>query len=1167
MTSNFQFLQHQWPAIYEAAREAEENVIVKPNTCRMYARMALELGINWMFEHDSRLIIEDGHSLGHLIANKSLKPITTKPQRRSLMLLKNLGNAGVHGRALKEDEVTFLKRFGPDDQVDTNSATALASVSLQLLFEFLSYLAVSYSETPIETPVFDATRIPAAQPQKETAAAVQEIANKHQQQLEKEQTTKAKQKTDQSEDQQQEQEAKRQTIAQRATTRAEQSRQIPQLVSEAATRKFLIDTLLKDAGWHNLKEGRELEFKLKGMPASTNPSGIGYADYVLWGKDGKPLAVVEAKRSMSDPRAGRHQVCLYADCLEQMYQQRPVLFYTNGYETYLWDDTFYADRLVDGFYTQDELQQLIDRRKSRKDIRTFTVNKAITDRPYQMEAIRRVAENFVVTGKQGQLLGASRKSLLVMATGSGKTRTAASLVEMLFKCNWARRVLFLADRNALVKQAKKAFNAHLPELSAINLTQNKEDNTARLVFSTYPTMMNRIDKIRSEGKRFFGVGHFDLIIIDEAHRSVYQKYRAIFEYFDSLLIGLTATPKTEIDRNTYSLFEIEDDDPTFAYELDQAVKELYLVPYSAMSVPLKFQREGIKYAELSDREKEQYEEKFGDPTQEEAPEEIGSAALNKWLFNTDTVDKVLELLMDQGIKVDGGDKIGKTIVFARNHDHAMFIQERFNKQYPEYGSHFLKVIDNYEKKAQDLLDQFKDEYKEQDPQIAVSVDMMDTGVDAPRVVNLVFFKIVKSYAKFWQMIGRGTRLCPNLFGPGQNKTEFLIFDFCQNFEYFDLHPKGASGSAPKPLQQQIFEAKLLVAQLLNTKTEKTEDDQALRTNYLNQLHLAVSSLDDQRFQVRRKLKYVNQFTERSTWDGLSVDDVETINTHLSNLEPPEKGDHALSRRFDVLVLHTQLVLLNGGNVSKYYQQIYKVGRALEQKANVPEVADQLDLIQEIQTEHYWTSVHPRQLEEIRVALRELMRYLEKDKQVPVYTTFEDELGTDGITTRSFVSDPSNSYGFKPYKERVEAYIRENRHLLAIHKLCTNVPITREELSKLEDVLFTDGVAGSRAAFEAEFGNQPLGAFIRSVTGLDSMALQEAFTDFLQTGTLRANQITFVRTIIDYLSKNGTIDKELLFESPFTELHDEGLTGVFKQDAQVVRLIQIIDEINGNASVA
>ena len=670
----------------------------------------------------------------------------------------------------------------------------------------------------------------------------------------------------------------------------------PPPLNERQTRKLYIDTLLKEAGWDELKTGHDIEYPVTGMPLTTNPSGTGYVDYVLWGKDGRPLAVVEAKKSIREARAGKYQAELYANCVEHMHGRRPVIFYTNGFETFLWDDTFYVDRLVEGFYTQDELQLLVDRRASRKDLRTFAINADIAGRPYQLEAIRRVAENLVVTGPRGTLRGKNRASLLVMPTGSGKTRTAAAIVDMLTKCNWAKRVLFLADRNALVTQAKNAFKEYLPELSAIDLTREKEDKGTRLVFSTYPTILNKIDTVKADDQRIYSPGHFDLIVIDEAHRSVYQKYRAIFEYFDALLIGLTATPKKEIDRNTYGLFGIEDDQPTFGYEFDDAVSEGYLVPPRSISVPLKFQREGIRYADLSEEEKREYEEKFGDPTTEEIPVAIESSALNTWLFNKDTVDKVLAFVMENGLKIEGGDKLGKTIIFAKNHKHAVFIEERFNKNYPGYTGRFLRVIDNYESKAQDLLEKFCDVFNPQDPQVAVSVDMMDTGVDAPRVVNLVFFKVVRSITKFWQMLGRGTRLCPDLFGPGMDKQEFLVFDFCENLEFFDEHPEGLKASQAKPLTQRIFETRLQVAGLIAQNEDATDRDQSLRTTYLDELHEAIATLDPKRIAVRKQLRYVEEFKHKDKWQNLSRGDILEIHEHLSHLPPVDEGDDELARR-------------------------------------------------------------------------------------------------------------------------------------------------------------------------------------------------------------------------------------------------------------------------------
>lgn len=1148
--SNFHFLKKEWPAIYKEATEAEQLTLTSPKASAVIARSTLEKAIQWLYRHDIDLEFPYDRSLSSLIHEQCFRDILKPSMFREINLIRYTGNNGSHGKTVTQNE---------------------SIVSIKNLFRFLSFLGLYYSEEEIVVPPFNIALIPDGNAEKESLETIKLLEDQLEKRRELDQIKRGA-----IEEQaakiallQKQLDAERKTNAERRIAREkviDVEKEIPILISEAVTRKLYIDVLLKDAGWENLRAGRDLEYEVKGMPSATNKTGVGYVDYVLWGKDGKPLAAVEAKRTMADARKGRHQAELYADCLEQMHGQRPIIFYTNGFDTYIWDDTFYTDREIQGFYTQDELQLLIDRRYTRKDIRDFKVDLAIAGRDYQLEAIKRVAENLVVTGKEGTLRGASRASLLVMATGSGKTRTSAAIVDMMTKCNWAKRVLFLADRNALVTQAKHAFKAHLPELSAIDLTKEKEDHSTRLVFSTYPTIINKIDKVKSADQRFYGIGHFDLIIIDEAHRSVYQKYKAIFDYFDAMLIGLTATPIKDIDRNTYTLFGIEDDNPTFAYELNTAVEQGYLVPPKAIRVPLKFQREGIKYTDLTAAEKEEYEEKFGDPTSGEAPEEIGSSALNKWLFNIDTVDKVLAHLMADGITVSGGDKLGKTIIFAKNHAHAVFIEERFNKNYPEQGGKFLRVIDNYETKAQSLLEKFTDVFEEQEPQIAVSVDMMDTGVDAPRVVNLVFFKLVKSASKFWQMIGRGTRLCPDLFGPGQDKTEFLIFDYCQNFEFFDEYPDGATARNMKPLQQQIFEAKLKVSQLITNQVDDNEADKEVRDKYLTELHQIISKLDPERFVVRKELRHVKEYSNKSRWLNLSKSDIQEINTHLSHLQPPSKGDDELARRFDMLVLVYQIVLLSGsGSTDQYMGKIYRTATALQKKDNIPQVSVHIKLLKELQTEHFWESVSLKRLDEVRVALRDLIKYLEKDKQDPVYTNFEDELDYSGIV----VSEPvATSYtSLRSYKDRVEKYVRDNINHITIRKLSNNVPITKTELDELEKMLFTESVAGTKQDFINEYGERPLGAFIRSITGLDQAKVNEAFADFLQVGNLRADQMTFVKTIISYLTKNGTIDKRMLYEPPFTDLNDQGISGVFDDDGDLIKIVKIIDFINGNAGVA
>ncbi len=1145
--SNFDFIKAGFPQLYEDAIEAEKVVFVSPTSTAVLCRSTFENGVNWLYEHNAKLIRPLRSDLHALIHEPAFTGLFNDALFREFNLIRKTGNIAAHGTKISEQD---------------------ALACLKYLFRFLRYLAIYYGKTIPKPQVFDDALIPNPhQPVTEQPAQVQqlraELEQKNQafRQAELDLSESAKKNT--------ELHAQIQTqCAEMAAHKAEREKTLdvsvanPLLVSEAETRRRYIDLSLKECGWTTLREGRELEYEVTGMPLSTNPSGKGYVDYVLWGDDGLPLAVVEAKKTLVKPKDGKHQAELYANCLQAMHGQRPIIFYSNGFTTYVWDDLFCPEREVQGFYSKDELQLLIDRRSTRTDLREFKVNMDIAGRAYQLEAIKRVAENSVIT-KKGELKSRSRQSLLVMATGSGKTRTASALVDMFVKCNWVKRVLFLADRNALVTQAKNAFKEYLPHLSAIDLTKEKEDNGTRLVFSTYPTIMNRIDGLSADDQRFYGVGHFDLIIIDEAHRSIYDKYKAIFDYFDAMLVGLTATPKTEVDHNTYSLFGIEDHNPTFAYELDKAVLEKYLVPPKAKSVQLKFLREGIKYKDLSDTEKEEYELKFGDPSTSEAPEEIASTALNAWLFNDDTVDKVLNYLMTSGIKVQSGDKLGKTIIFAKNHAHAEFIEQRFNKNYPEYAGKFLRVIDNYEPKAQDLLEVFVDKYEEHEPQIAVSVDMMDTGVDAPRVVNLVFFKQVKSATKFWQMIGRGTRLCPDLFGPGLHKTEFAIFDYGQNFEFFDVNPDGIEGNLVKSLTQQVFEAKLEVALLLREHADSTDEQRALAEAYLTELQQLIAGLDVNRFVVKANLRSVVEYSNKARWENLSKNDMQTITTDLSALILPDKNDDELARRFDILILNYQLALLSGAyRTDAYINKISKTAKALLKKQNIPAIALHVTLLNALQTEPFWQAINVNRLDKVRVSLRDLIKYLDKDKQRNVITSFEDDLDHEGISEHDLL--PSYTK-LQSYKDRVESYIRNHKDHLVIQKLKTNKPITESEITILEGILFDGETLGTKQDYINTYGDKPLGEFIRSIVGLEVTAAQEAFADFIQAGNLRADQMTFINCIISYLSSNGTIDKAMLFEAPFTNIHHQGLFGVF-DDAAASKVIKLLDGVNQNAWV-
>jgi len=1141
--SNFQFISSEFPAVAEKAKKAEAFALTSPVESCFNSRAALELGVNWMYENDADLQWPYDKKLASLMHEQDFKEIFDPYGNlfQEIHLIRKIGNSAVHNQKVKpEDSVHLLK----------------------CLFRFSAFLAAAYGEVEIQIPDFNDALIPTGDELKKSKKEV-ELLREKLAQLE-EQSEKKRVALEEKEEanelfritnlrHQEQLKELRKTREAKAIPNA-----LPKSPSEAYTRKLYIDAALQDAGWTKLRKGYELEYEVSGMPLSTNPSGIGFVDYVLWSDNGLPLAVIEAKKTAHDALKGRHQASLYADCLEKKFKQRPLIYYTNGFDFFIWDDQFAPDRKVSGFMIKDQLELAIRRRTERIDLRSHKVNLDITGRPYQTEAIQRVSERFSVI-KDGKLKQRHRKSLLIMATGSGKTRTAASIVDMMVKCNWAKRILFLADRNALVTQAKNAFTEHLPELTSIDLTKEKENDTTRLVFSTYPTIMNQIDKARNGDRRFYGVGHFDLIIIDEAHRSVYQKYRAIFHYFDSFLLGLTATPKKDVDHNTFELFDIEDDNPTFAYELEEAVREGFLVPPRAISVPLKFMREGIKYSELSEKEKLEYEEKFGDPTHDEAEAGIDKSQLYKWLFNSNTVDQVLGHLMTSGIKVDGGDKIGKTIMFAKNHKHAVYIEERFNKNYPEYSGTFCRVIDNQTEKAQDILERFVLDKEEKEPQIAISVDMMDTGVDAPRVVNLVFFKPIRSVVKFWQMIGRGTRLRLNLFAPGQHKDNFLIFDYCENFEFFEVNPEESTGTVGLSLTQQAFQLRLDLALILRQSTSKEENE--LGEKLIDLLHSQVAVLNQERFVVRQHLEYVVKYNQKDEWADFGPSKLQEIASHIIPLIMSDDDDHVSARRFDVLMLNFELALKGGRITTRYENKVTTACRVLEKKGNIPLVGIGMPMIKKVLMTGYLQHANVITLEEVRDTLRELMQFLDAVDQPVVETHFQDYLDLTKVEEKNMFQEPA----YEPYRTRVERYLNAHKDHLVISKIKNNQPITEAELAQLQEIFFNAKEVGSKEEFEKEGNGKKLGVFIRELIGLEIGAVQSAFAEFIQVQNLNAAQIKFVDLIIGFLTQNGVIDKSALFESPFRDVNDSGPFGLF-DDVQVTKIISILDRINGNADV-
>ena len=792
-------------------------------------------------------------------------------------------------------------------------------------------------------------------------------------------------------------------------------------------------------------------------------------------------------------------------------------------------------------YSRRDLEKLFNLRTLKTSLKNVYVNRNIAGRYYQEAAIKAVCKAFDTDNR--------RKALLVMATGSGKTRTVMALCDVLLQHGWVKNILFLADRNSLVTQAKRSFVNLLPDLSVTNLCEEKDNYDAHCVFSTYQTMMNVIDNVKDEeNNKLYTVGHFDLIICDEAHRSIYNKYRDIFNYFDAPLVGLTATPKDEIDKNTYEIFELANGVPTYGYELAQAVKDGYLVDYMSVETKLKFIEQGIVYDELSDEEKAQYEETFVDENGE-LPEKINSSALNSWVFNEDTIRQVLHILMTKGLKIDYGQKLGKTIIFAKNHQHAEKILEVFGKEYPHLPG-YAKVIDNYMTYAQSAIDEFSDPKKL--PQIAISVDMMDTGIDVPEVLNLVFFKKVMSKAKFWQMIGRGTRLCPLLID-GKDKEKFYIFDFCGNFEFFRFN-QGKPTANMIALQGAIFHLKSQIAYKLQDLNYQIPYLIEFRKELVEDMVRKVRELNKENFAVRQHLKYVEMYANPDNYDTLTYENTLIIGSELAPLIIPDDGD-AKAFRFDHLIYGIEYAYLVGKKYAKARTDLMKKVVALSKIANVPEIIGQADLINKILHTPYVENAGINEFEHIRENLRNLIKYIPKvDLRFDI--DYEDDI-VDMVENESELDNDD----LKNYKAKAEFYVRQHQDNLVIAKLKSNQPLTELDIHQLENILWSE--LGTKEEYEAEYGQKPLGEFVRELVGLDMAAAKAAFAKYLDDTMLDDRQIYFVNQIVEYIIHNGLMkDMSVLQGAPFT---DRGSVVEIFTDLTVWSGIRkTIEQINANA---
>ncbi|MBW7966510.1 DEAD/DEAH box helicase family protein [Bradyrhizobium sp. BR 10261] len=1134
--SNFAFLAAEFPAVHEAAVEAERQAGVSPTAAAFFAGKTVEVAVKWAFRNDPGLKLPYQDNISALLHEPSFRRAAGEAVFAKAKYINTLRNRAVH----------------EERRISSGDATG----AVKELFHVCFWFARTYAKAkPADGLAFD----PSVLSRRDDVlkkAFVQLKAQQAELDAKNGELTKLlldKQNLDE--------ELKKVRAEVAAARKAAEAKPDRHDYNEAETRDRYIDLLLREAGWA-LDRPDDTEFRVEGMP---NNEGIGFVDYVLWGADGKPLGLVEAKRTRKDARIGQQQAKLYADRLEARYGQRPVIFYSNGYEHWIWDDTRYPPRQIGGFYKRDELELLIQRRVSRRSLAAEAINRKIVERPYQHRAIRSIAKHFEEDGE--------RKALLVMATGSGKTRTVIALVDLLIRAGWVKRVLFLADRIALVNQAAGAFKAHLPDSAPVNLVTERTSE-GRVFISTYPTMMGLIDG-KQEGKAKFGPGHFDLIVIDEAHRSVYQRYRAIFEYFDSFLVGLTATPKDEIDRNTYSLFDLEDGVPTDAYSLEEAVAEGHLVPPKTISVPLKIVRSGLRYDDLSPEEKDQWDMlEWGE---DDVPDTVEAAEVNKRLFNEETVDLVIAHLMQNGLKVEGGDRLGKTIIFAKNEAHAKFIYDRFNVAYPALAGHFARVITHQTGAyAQTLIDDFSAKAKA--PHIAISVDMLDTGIDVPEVVNLVFFKPVRSKTKFWQMIGRGTRLCPDLFGPGQDKEFFRVFDYCQNIEFFGANPELKEASAARSLSERLFAGRVDLVRALDEKHDRAggfaageqtpyepggdppPSEPDIRASAAKTLQDIVGGMNEDNFIVRQHRRSVEKFREPEAWE--KIDDEKR--KELVDEVAPLPSSHMLgtedAKRFDLLMFQLELALLKGSKrFDTLRKQLLEIASALEEQTAIPAIAQHAELIEDIQTDQWWEGVTVPLLELVRLRLRDLVQHIEKGRKALVYSNFADEIG-EGIELQL---PQVGEADFARFKTKARHFLRAHQDNIVLHKLRQGKPLTPSDLSELEKLLLDAGVGEAGDIERARETSHGFGRFVRSLVGLDRAAVSEAFGGFISAGTATAAQIEFINMVIEHLTDQGMMDPSLLYEPPFTGIAPTGPEHLF-DEAKVVRLVSTIREINDSA---
>lgn len=916
---------------------------------------------------------------------------------------------------------------------------------------------------------------------------------------------------------------------------------------EATTRRQMIDVELIDAGW-NVGTNRVSTDEVGQEIALKTDNKVEYADYVLYGEDGKPLAVVEAKRTMISPESGRKQAELYANALELKHGQRPIIFYTNGFEIYLWNDGIKdTPRMIYGFYSKDSLEYLIFQRNNRKKLNEVAPDSEIAGRMYQIEAVKRVAERFT---------NGHRKALIVQATGTGKTRVAISLCDLLSRALWAKRILFLCDRRELRKQANNVFKEYLPGEPRIYVTADTaQDRDQRIYLATYPAMMNCFQS--------FDVGFFDLIIADESHRSIYNRYGDLFRYFDALQVGLTATPVKFVNKNTYELFGCRDQDPTFYYSYEEAINHVppYLVPFEVFKNTTEFMRRGIKYSQMKPELRRQLEEDETDPTLID----YEAAEIDRVVFNKDTNRVVLRNLMENGIREETGTHPGKSIIFARNHNHAILLQKLFDEMFPQYGGQFCRVIDNYDPRAEQLIDDFKGFGGTNGPTIAISVDMLDTGIDIPEIVNLVFAKPIKSYVKFWQMIGRGTRLRNDLFGFGKDKTAFRIFDHWGNFEFFEERYKESQGSQQKALLQRLFEERLKLAETSLEISDKTSFDIAIEL-----IGQDIAALPNNSLPVKEKWREVHTVNQAETLQAFSPSTRTMLRGDIAPLMQWRNTDGVKAAlEFDLIVVKLEIAKLKGSaTFNDHRHTLLEVLSLLPVNAN--QVRSKWELIEKVRSATFWENFSIANLEHVRVELRGLIKLIEVSSGpgiVPrVLDISEDK---DKIAYERHIPK-LEGLQLAAYRRRVEELLLELIDENAVlQKIKAGSPVSADELEQLTALVLAQDAGVNLKDLKIHFPDlaDNLDIAIRSIIGMDSHVVNSRFEDFVRRHPeLTSKQIRFLSLLQHHIARFGTIEIERLYEPPFTTVDIQGIDGVFQSDEQINEILTIIGSFKPSTSI-